>query len=453
LTKPGRRVELFFLVVGLVAGAAFAVLFPPFSIADEPSHFLRAFHVSSGRLVPERTAAGMGAVLPASLPRLADELAGGLPFNHQLKVDPRIVLAALRRPLGEERQFVDFRNAAFASALPYVPQAAGIALGRSLGAPPLVLFYLARLFNLLVSTVIIWWALRRLPGRRWLIAIIALTPMATSLRGSVSADAFTIAVAFLLTAVVASHAWGPARLLDGRDYALLVGCSAALCLTKLPYCPLVLLTLLVPGERFRPGERGRRLLWLFAVTLGAVAISLWSAYHMDLPQRPGADRMLQVRDALAEPARFARLLLDDAIEHSLRYLAQLIGVLLGWLDARVPWWVIYTYLVTLALLTVTDVDPEHVPSPRRRLLLAVVVMTTLVSIAASQYAAWTPYRAPFIEGIQGRYFLPVAPAAALLFQSRRGAGRLALDRLAVWLAAVSVIGLAAALAAVAGRYY
>jgi predicted membrane protein DUF2142 len=285
LTKPGRRVELFFLVVGLVAGAAFAVLFPPFSIADEPSHFLRAFHVSSGRLVPERTAAGMGAVLPASLPRLADELAGGLPFNHQLKVDPRIVLAALRRPLGEERQFVDFRNAAFASALPYVPQAAGIALGRSLGAPPL------------------------------------------------------------------------------------------------------------------------------------------------------------------------RLLLDDAIEHSLRYLAQLIGVLLGWLDARVPWWVIYTYLVTLALLTVTDVDPEHVPSPRRRLLLAVVVMTTLVSIAASQYAAWTPYRAPFIEGIQGRYFLPVAPAAALLFQSRRGAGRLALDRLAVWLAAASVIGLAAGLAAVAGRYY
>jgi uncharacterized membrane protein len=440
-------------VVGLLAGAAFAVLFPPFSIADEPAHFLRAFHVSSGRLVPERTATGMGAVLPASLPQLARELAGSLPFHPELKVDSRAILTELRRPLGEEHRFVDFRDAAFTSALPYVPQAVGIALGRSFGAPPLVLFYLARLLNLLVSTALIWWALRLLPARRWLVAMVALTPMATSLRGSVSADAFTIAIAFLLTAVVAHHAWGPPRLLGGRDYALLVGCSAAVCLTKLPYCPLVLLTLLVPRERFRPGERGRRLVWLFIVALGAVGISLWSAYHMDLPQRPGTARMLQIQDALAEPGRFALLLLNDAIEHSPRYLAQLIGVHLGWLDTRVPWWVIYTYLVTLALLAALDVDPKGVPSPRLRLVLAVVLIATLVSIAASQYATWTPYRAPLIEGIQGRYFLPVAPLAALLFQSRRGAGRLDLGRLAIWPAAVSVIGLIAALAAVAGRYY
>src|SRR5262245_3393653 len=100
MSGPAWKAEHVFLVIGLVAGATFAVLFPPFSIADEPSHFLRAFHVSAGRLVPERTAEGMGGALPASLPRLAADLAGNLPLNPEVKVDPRIVLAALARPLG-----------------------------------------------------------------------------------------------------------------------------------------------------------------------------------------------------------------------------------------------------------------------------------------------------------------------------------------------------------------
>jgi uncharacterized membrane protein len=452
LTKPWTA-DAVFVFVGLLAGVVLAALFPPFSIADEPAHFLRAFHISSGRLVPERTTDAIGGVLPASLPRLAEELAGRLPFDPAQKVDPRVVLAALRRPLGEETRFVDFRNAGFVTALPYLPQAAGIALGRAFGAPPLVLFYLARFFNLLVTTAIIWWALRLLPSRRWLVALVALTPMATSLRGSVSADAFTIAAAFLLVAVVASHAWGPARLFDGRDHLVLVACSTAVCLTKLPYCPLVFLVLLLPAERFRPGERRLRLGSLFLVVAGATGLAAWSAYHMDLPLRPGVDRVLQIRDALAEPGRFVLLLAGDAIAHGPRYLAQLIGVNLGWLDVRVPWWVIFTYLTALAGLAVFDVDARRIPSASARLVLAVVLAVALVSITASQYATWTPYRAARIEGVQGRYFLPVAPLAALLFQSRRGAGHLDLDRLGIWLAAFSAIGLVAAQVAVVARYY
>ena len=450
---PHFTAEAVFLFAGLLAGAALAVLFPPFSIADEPAHFLRAFQISSGRLVPERTTEAIGGVLPASLPQLADELAGRLPLHPERKVDPRAVLAALRRPLGEETRFVDFRSAAYGTALPYLPQAAGIALGRALGAPPLVLFYLARFVNLLVSTAIIWWALRRLPSRRWLVAFVALTPMATSLRGSVSADAFTIAAAFLLVAVVASHAWGPDRKIDGRDHLVLVACSAAVCLTKLPYCPLVFLVLLLPVERFRPGERGLRLGSFFLIVTCAAGLAAWSAYRIDLPLRPGADRMLQIRDALAEPGRFVLLLLRDAIEHTPRYVVQLIGFKLGWLDTRLPWWVIFTSLATLAGLAVLDVDARRIPSTSARLVLAVVLAVTLVSITASQYATWTPYRAAHIEGIQGRYFLSVTPVAALLFQSRRAAGHLDLDRLAIWPAALSAIGLLAALVAVVVRYY
>lgn len=447
------QIERLFLGVGLVAGVAFALVFPPFTVSDEPAHFFRAFHVSAGRLVPEQSADGLGGVLPASLPRLFDDLSSDLPLHPERKADAGLVLGALGRPLGSDTRFVSFRDAAFASPLPYAPQAAAIALGRWLGAPPLALFYLARLANLAVSTAIMWWALRLLPTRRWLIVLFALTPMATSLRGSLSADASTIALAFLLTALVARWTWGSSSVIETRDHAVLVATAAALCLTKLPYALLVTLVLLIPAERFRPGERRRRLTWLLATVLAALAVSAWYAYHANVSPRPGTLPFQQIRDALLEPGRFALLLAGDAVAHTPRYLAQLVGAQLGWVDTRVPWTLVYVYFVVLGALTVLDADPGRMPDRRARWVLGGVVAATVVAVAASQYATWTSYRAEVIEGIQGRYFLPVAPAAALLLQFRRGAGRIDLERYRAWLTAFIVIGLLVALAAVVRRYY
>ena len=42
-------------------------LSPPSQVPDEPSHFLRAYQVSTGRLSPERLENGLGGFVPSSL--------------------------------------------------------------------------------------------------------------------------------------------------------------------------------------------------------------------------------------------------------------------------------------------------------------------------------------------------------------------------------------------------
>jgi uncharacterized membrane protein len=227
----------------------------------------------------------------------------------------------------------------------------------------------------------------------------------------------------------------------------------AICLTKPPYALLAGLALLVPADRFPPGERRRRLAVLFAAVLAAAAVTLWLGYWADVPVRPGAERGLQIRDALLEPGRFAVLVWNDAVAHGPRYLAQLVGAQLGWVDTRVPWVVIYAYLVMLVLLAIVEVDVTRTPSPRQRAILGAVVVITVLAVVASQYARWTPYRATSIEGVQGRYFLPIAPAAALLFQWGRVPGRIDLRRYAAWSAALIAVALVVSLVAVAYRYY
>ena len=46
-------------------------------------------------------------------------------------------------------------------------------------------------------------------------------------------------------------------------------------------------------------------------------------------------------------------------------------------------------------------------------------------LSLSQYVTWTPLGAGLVDGLQGRYFLPVAPVAAILFYNRRLAARAA----------------------------
>ena len=84
----------------------------------------------------------------------------------------------------------------------YLPQAAGIGLGRLVGAPPLTCFYLARLANLLAAIALLFFAIRLAPFGKQLFVLLALLPMTMFELASVSCDALTISGAMFFTALL-----------------------------------------------------------------------------------------------------------------------------------------------------------------------------------------------------------------------------------------------------------
>ncbi|MFL6201266.1 MAG: DUF2142 domain-containing protein [Thermoanaerobaculia bacterium] len=449
--RPGR----FFLLAGLLCGLAFVFITPPFQVPDEPAHFYRAYAVSEGNLAASRGEGGLGAVLPASLQELGEDLRGDLPFHPERAIRAERVFRALRVPLEpRRRRFTDYRTAALVTPVSYLPQAAGIAIARGLGAPALGLLYAARLANLLAATALIALGLRRLPSYPWLLAMLALTPMALFLRGSASADALNTAAAFLLAGTAARLAWGAGEQVRWTDVAVLTAGSAALCLSKPVYFPLAFVVLLIPAARFPGGRRGRILLIYAAITAAALTLALKTAGSTDISIRPDAavDADRQIADALADPLRVGRIFLEDYLHRGRRYVAQIVGQL-GWLDANLPKPLLWGYAALLGLLALFDTRRTVEVSPGQRLLLILVALATLALVSASQYALWTPYGADFVDGIQGRYFLPLAPAAAWILHTRRfqvdHLDRL-LDQTLPWL---SLLAFGAALWTVLSRYY
>lgn len=345
----------------LTFGTVLCFLVPPFMVADEPAHFFRAYALSRGEAGAERRPEGAGAVLPASLGELVGELWTGLPGHPERKVDPRAIRRALGKPLQPERTtFLDYRTAALYPFVPYLPQAAGLALGRLVGATPLAGFYLARLVNLAAGTLLLLLAIRQLPACRWLAAMAAVAPMALTSRASVSADALVIGTAFVLVATAAKLALAPAAEIHRRDHALLLAAAVILCLTKPPYALLALAPCIVARERW---PRGRRR-WAFAAAyiaavVLATGLALGTALSRDLSIRPGApvDREAQIRDAVREPLRVAKIVAAEVVAHGPRYAVQLVGIQLGWLDTRLPWWLVEGYLLILAALLLLDAGP------------------------------------------------------------------------------------------------
>ncbi|HEX6862208.1 MAG TPA: DUF2142 domain-containing protein [Thermoanaerobaculia bacterium] len=445
------RPDRFFLVAGLLYGLVFVFATPPFQVPDEPAHFYRAYAVSEGNPSAEAREGGLGAVLPASLEELGSAFKNELAFQPERRIAPEKILRSLVVPLEpERRRFTDYRTSAQFTPVPYLPQAAGIAVARWLGMPALGLLYAARLANLVAATVLIALALRRMPSYPWLMTMLALTPMALFLRASVSADTPTIAAAFLLAGTAARLAWAGEARGGWGDVAVLTACSAALCLSKPVYVTLSLLVLLIPAARLPGGRRAPALLLFGLVTAAAFGVGMATAGAVDVPVRLDApvDRDRQIESALAEPLRVAWIITEDYLRLGRRYVAQIVGQL-GWLDANLPKPLLWGYAFLLGLLVLLDARRTVAVSPGQRLLLVLVALATLALVSASQYAAWTPYGADYVEGLQGRYFIPLAPAAAWIFHSRRfEADRL--DQVLPWL---SLVSFAMALWTVLHRYY
>ena len=395
---------------------------PPFQAPDEAAHFFRAWRVSEGRLDvrPGRERAWID--VPAGLLRAGEQLYGAPPFRATRAISWDELRRAAGVPIGATRERVYVPNTLQYTFVPYVAQAAGIAMARASGASALGALYAARVANLLLASLLIAWAIYKLPAYRWLTAAIALTPMAVALRASASADAVALAATCLLVAAIANAAWGTSALLR-RDVLMLVAAAALVCATKAAYVPLLLLVLLMPRARW-PARLRRPWAWAAAGLVLVVGVTTWAlataravpALRVDVP----VDPQRQVASALDHPLAFAGIVLRDYAEHAPRYAAQLVGKL-GWLDVPLPHLFVASYLLLLVALLVVDGSRQVEAHAWQRWLVGGAAAGCLVLVSASQYALWTPLGATVVEGVQGRHLLPIAVAAIWAFHSRRSA--------------------------------
>jgi uncharacterized membrane protein len=413
---PWSLLEKLLLAVVSAATLFFALVTPPFQAPDENQHYMKALTLMQGRLLTEQRGAAIGADLPrAALDIHAVDFPTDVPPELRHFKPAQLTDSAAADGRRSGTAFADFPNVASYSPTLYASGAAGLALGRAVELPWIKAFYVGRLVNALAGLALLVAALALLPFGRYAMLGTALLPTFAYQTGSLSPDAIINGLGFLGLALALRLGFMAAA--PGRTLALiLTGPLLALC--KGVYLPLMAAGLRLRSHRsdWRPASI------LAAMALGAVAFLAWmhlsggsqALYHIQ-SRKTGETMMTaplraQLAVIVADPMGYIRILASSVTERAPVYALQIVGRF-GWNAILLP---LLAYPLAMLMLTAAVANGSGARFGwRQRLWWLAVAAGIALLIETAMYLTGTPLAADYIQGTQGRYFLPILPLVLL----------------------------------------
>jgi uncharacterized membrane protein len=396
--------ERWLAVLATAIGILYLVVTPPYQVPDEWNHYVRSEAIAEGHVVPDMTWQGDCASFPDGVERFVRAM---------YRTEGTFTLREMREAAAIRRDTGGISTLCFSSwytPLPYAPQVIVAAISRALVIRPFVTFYAGRLFNLGFAILLLLAAMRAAPEHRDVIAAVVLLPMAMFQLASWSADVPTFAAAVLLTALLLRAARSQ-EMVTTREALILAAMALVVALCKPVYFLIALLVFAVPRRRFR--SRSQRVAVLSGVLL-AVAIGVATAAATAGQARYNArinlpiDARQQARCVASNPIRFAHVALDDLRVNGTAYVEEMTGRL-GMMNVKLPSPITWIEVLLLVVIGVACTPPV---SAFQRLLAMFITVATIGGVLLSQYLIWSVICGHAIEGVQGRYFLPILPLAA-----------------------------------------
>lgn len=399
LKRSERALPMLYLVWALPLLLALTWLIPPWSNPDEPNHMLRVVELAHGELIGQQLGPREAGGLSDASILEAGAAFQKLKFHPEQKVTQQMRAGADRVAWHGKLSVTEFGNTASYPPFLYLPAMAAVRIGQVVGLHVDHNLYLARAATVLAAVLVSTLALALARRTRYALAALAMLPMTCELDASVGQDALMIALTLLAVG------WVDCIIERGRppsmgELAGLALALAAVAMARPPYVTLALLPLLATARLSRSCAA--------AAAFVVVAVGAWSALAAWTVLVSWGDPSTQARLLLAHPLRSVGVFVSTLRFAGPAYAEEFVGRL-GWLDTPLPRW-----YVVLALIVVAAGFLAAVGGASRRSWLPIsAVIGGVVLVFVSQYFSWTQPGAATVDGVQGRYFIPLAAAAVL----------------------------------------
>ena len=408
------KIQNIFLLIAVPLGLLYMVVLPMGGAPDEMVHYYRAYEISMGNFFSEYVEGGGGDELPVATIEIFSELSKDI--SH---IKYKDVLASFEIKTNEdEKAFINFPTTALYSPLCYLPQALGIIIGRILNLPTSATFYLGRISNFACFLALIYFALKFIPIKKISLLFILFLPTIFQSAISLSPDALTIAVAFSLVSFILYMKYEKKELMSKKEFAFLVVLNVFMSMLKIVYLPICFLIFLIPHERF--SSKKSKNIKLLIILVGVIVINLlWLSYSSRFlfETNPGVNSTEQVKFILTSPFAYSKILFRTITTEFYIYLMNGLGAYLGWLNIAVSQFYIFIYFIMLVFIIIVDQNKKRLKE-YERWWIAFLTVGVIALIFTSLYVQWTPVQNEVINGIQGRYFLPIILMVALLVQNK-----------------------------------
>ncbi len=403
-----KKFERLYIYISIFFGFLYLIIIPIGKSPDDVNHFVRAYEIANGKLVSDQ-AKDKSAVEDVPF-QLVDNL------SYEKDLSYKKAINNILEKNTNATITVNYSNTALYSFICYIPQVIGIKIGLILKLPILLVGYLGRLTNFIIWIILMCVAIRINPLLKKEIMFISLLPISLQEAVSLSPDAITISCSMLFVSFIMYLMNCKNDKMNKFDYLFLILLSIIISLCKIVYFPLCFLIFLIPKDRFN--SKTAKYVQLFILTIFLLFINIvWlkiaSRYLIEFNN--GVNTPMQIQYILFHPHRYIFIVIKTLNIFGKDYIATIFGRGLSLYDVHISY--LYSIIVFLAFILLSlKNDSIYKITKKQKIAVGIIFIIIVALIFTSLYVQWTPYMKSYIEGVQGRYFVPILLLVSILLK-------------------------------------
>ena len=363
-----KKPETLFIIISLLFGLLICFLVPPGGGYDETQHLARAWEISGGFFKPNQRFE-QGPYLPIIFQQISYRNR-----NFITPLDRDFFQQYLKEKINID-DLVDYSTKSVYFPFLYLPTSFGMWLfGRILSLPILWIYYLCRILQLLTYILITYLAIRIIPFGKWVLFLLALSPMAMLQAGTISPDAYTNAVSFLFLSWVIHLSYRDLSMTWLRTGATLFLIALVL-MAKVNVIFLILLLVVLPKREMNKWK------YLAVIAGGllvfSVAVLYWNvrAFEKFPTNATGYGVIPQMQYILSHPLIYLQTFFKDIGLHGIGYYYQWVGVY-GYGYPKVPGILYPIFFILLVVVWLFD-TPDKIIHRRLRVVLSIAFIVDI----------------------------------------------------------------------------
>ena len=411
-----HELETIYLPIVMLLGLIYLLIIPIYTVPDEYTHIDSAYYVSNGILGIKK-----GDKLNHFYKRSVDVKND---MYSESKAKPSIYRSVVtdRKSINttefsEAHARFTFGNSGF---LYYIPSAIGITLGRLLNCSNTVMLLLGRMFNLLAFSLLSYFAICKSPIGKEIIFLVGCNPIVLQEAASFSYDSIINGLAFLYFAFIV-YCISNKDKIKNKDLIMVLLLVFLLASVKGGvYLPLCLMILLISYKKIKKISFTSVLLFLFVIlaysknNIAGIVKRLLVSQNENINGFNG-NEMYTLSYVITHPAKFLMLIINTIVVEGDDYLRGILGGDLGVMQLKIPWFVLIISFLLICMSVGGGVDYRI--KCGEKIWLFICSCMSILLILLSMLVAFTPKSYDYIEGVQGRYFIPIIPFILFLLST------------------------------------
>lgn len=379
-----KREDLF-LLIGIPISILFLVFILPLNVPDEFYHYKVSTKISMFQIFNQNI------MIPSNL----EEYNLYTLFNNNVSYD----------------NLIPAESGGYHPIL-YAFSGFGLWLSKLLQLSPIAGLYMGRSANLILYLIVGYYIVKKIPMAKFLMIIYLLNPMFLQQAASFSADALINIFSMLFISYVLYIRYEKKNI-ETKDFIILLTSYMVVFAGKYAYFLLVLLFILIWKElKDYILEHKKQAI---IITLIIVIIGVCWLVYTNIPKEQIVENIKsetpqstesKLLHILKNPTYILPIYFNTLLTKFDSYLTTFLGAYLGPLTIAIT--PVYTIIYAIILVLAVFMDKEkHELDKKSKIINIIIFILTFHIILAGLYLGWGVITDTIIQGVQGRYFIPI----------------------------------------------